>query len=357
MSFNKKDLNEKFISFLDQIKDEPPKSVAHLNDRVLVIDGLNTFIRAFAVNPAINDDGLHIGGMIGFLRSIRYTCDILKPSRCIIVFDGKDGSKRRSKIYPDYKATRKVKKRLNRNVDWGTAPADEEESMKQQMGRLIEYLEQLPLTLVCIDGIEADDTIAYISQQLLTDSDIFIMSTDKDFLQLVDDRVKVWSPTKKKLYTKDEVFEEYGIPSRNILTYRILDGDKSDNITGISGCGIKSIIKYIQPITEDKDFSVIDLLDYVENSSDNKIKLLDNIQNSRNLVKRNYLLMQLQKVDIPNHTKMKIQGAVNGDVPQLIKYRFQTMFLKDKLSTQIKNLDTWLMEFTRLDRFRGLSDK
>jgi len=354
---SKKDLNDKFISFLDQLKDEDPKTVTHLNDRVLVIDGLNTFIRAFAVNPAINDDGLHIGGMIGFLRSIRYTCDILKPSRCIIVFDGKDGSKRRSKIYPDYKATRKVKKRLNRNVDWGTAPADEEESMKQQMGRLIEYLEQLPLTLVCIDGIEADDTIAYISQQLLTDSDIFIMSTDKDFLQLVDDRVKVWSPTKKKLYTKNEVFDEFGIPSRNILTYRILDGDKSDNITGIRGCGIKSIIKYIQPITEDKDFSVIDLLDYAENSSDKKIKLLDTIQNSRNLVKRNYLLMQLQKVDIPNHTKMKIQGAVNGDVPQLIKYRFQTMFLKDKLSTQIKNLDTWIMEFTRLDRFRGLSGK
>jgi len=354
---SKKDLSDKFISFLDQLKDEDPKTVTHLNDRVLVIDGLNTFIRAFAVNPAINDDGLHIGGMIGFLRSIRYTCDILKPSRCIIVFDGKDGSKRRSKIYPDYKATRKVKKRLNRNVDWGTAPADEEESMKQQMGRLIEYLEQLPLTLVCIDGIEADDTIAYISQQLLTDSDIFIMSTDKDFLQLVDDRVKVWSPTKKKLYTKNEVFDEFGIPSRNILTYRILDGDKSDNITGIRGCGIKSIIKYIQPITEDKDFSVIDLLDYAENSSDKKIKLLDTIQNSRNLVKRNYLLMQLQKVDIPNHTKMKIQGAVNGDVPQLIKYRFQTMFLKDKLSTQIKNLDTWIMEFTRLDRFRGLSGK
>jgi len=171
MSSNKKDLNEKFISFLDQVKDEPHKSVTHLNDRVLVIDGLNTFIRAFAVNPAINDDGLHIGGMMGFLKSIRYTCDILKPSRCVIVFDGKGGSKRRSKIYPEYKATRKVKKRLNRNVDWGTAPQDEQESMIQQMGRLIEYLEQLPLTLVCIDGIEADDGIAYISQQLLSESD------------------------------------------------------------------------------------------------------------------------------------------------------------------------------------------
>ena len=351
---SKTDLNEKFISFLDQVKDEERKSVTHLNDRVLIVDGLNTFIRSFAVNPSINDDGLHIGGMMGFLKSIRYTCDILKPSRCIIVFDGKHGSKRRQKIYPEYKATRKVKSRLNRNVDWGTAPQDEEQSMKQQMGRLIEYLEQLPLTLVCIDGIEADDTMAYISQQVLTDSDIFLMSTDKDFLQLVDDRVKVWSPTKKKLYTKKEILEEYGIPSRNILTYRILDGDKSDNIGGIKGAGLKTIIKHIPQITEDEDYTAKDLLNFV-NNTDSKIKVLENIKNSSNLLKRNYLLMQLNNVDIPNHTKMKIQGAVNGDVPQLIKYKFQTMFLQDKLSTQIKNLDSWIMEFVRLDRFRGLN--
>ena len=203
---SKKDLNEKYISFLEQTKDDTHKAVNHLNDRVLIVDGLNTFIRSFAVNPALNEDGLHIGGMMGFLKSVRYTCDILKPSRCIIVFDGKGGSKKRQKLYPEYKANRKVKKRLNRNVEWGTAPQDEEESMKQQMGRLIEYLEHLPLTLISIDNVEADDVMAYISQQVLTESDIFLMSTDKDFLQLVDDRVKVWSPTKKKLYTTKEVF-------------------------------------------------------------------------------------------------------------------------------------------------------
>ena len=350
---SKTDLNDKFISFLDQVKDDEQKSVKHLNDRVLIVDGLNTFIRAFAVNPSVNDDGMHIGGVVGFLRSVRYTCDILKPSRCIIVFDGKGGSSRRRKLYPEYKANRKVKNRFNRNIKWGSAPQDEEESMKQQMGRLINYLEQLPLTLVSIDGIEADDSMAYISQQLLPKSDCILMSTDKDFLQLVDDRVKVWSPTKKKLYTKDEIQEEFGIPSRNMLTYRILDGDKSDNIGGIRGAGLKTIIKHIPQIAENKDFTAKDLLEFV-NNSDSKIKVLENIKKSSNLLKRNYLLMQLQNVDIPNHTKMKIQGAVNGDVPQLIKYKFQTMFLKDKLSTQIKNLDSWLMEFTRLDRFRGL---
>ena len=76
---NKTELNKKFISFLDQVKDEEHKSVTRLNDRVLIVDRLNTFIRSFSVNPAINDDGLHIGGMIGFLKSLRYTCDILKP--------------------------------------------------------------------------------------------------------------------------------------------------------------------------------------------------------------------------------------------------------------------------------------
>ena len=139
-----------------------------------------------------------------------------------------------------------------------------------------------------------------------------------------------------------------------MLTYRILDGDKSDNIGGIKGAGLKSLIKYIPQLTEDKDFTAKDLLDFVENS-DSKIKLLENIKKSSNLLKRNYLLMQLNKVDIPNHTKMKIQGAVNGKVPQLIKYKFQTMFLKDKLTNAIPNLDNWIMEFTRLDRFRGLS--
>ena len=350
----KKEVNDKFISFLDQTKNQEHKSVTHLNDRVLIVDGLNTFIRAFAVNPALNEDGLHIGGMMGFLKSLRYTSDILKPSRVIVVFDGKNGSGRRQKIYPEYKGTRKVKSRLNRNVDWGTAPQDEQQSMKHQMGRLIEYLEQLPLTLLCVDGIEADDTMAYISQQILKESDIFLMSTDKDFLQLVDDRVKVWSPTKKKLYTKEKVFEEYGVHSHNMLTYRILDGDKSDNIGGIRGAGIKTLQKFCPKISDIEKFDVRDLLEFV-NNSDSKIKLLENIKKGSNLVKRNYLLMQLNNVDIPNHIKRKVVNTVHQDVPQLIKYRFQTMFLQDKLSTQIKNFDSWIMEFTRLDRFRGLS--
>ena len=64
---SKTDLNKKFISFLEQTKGDTHKAVNHLNDRVLIVDGLNTFIRSFAVNPAINEDGLHIGGMMGYM--------------------------------------------------------------------------------------------------------------------------------------------------------------------------------------------------------------------------------------------------------------------------------------------------
>ena len=82
---------------------------------------------------------------------------------------------------------------------------NEEQSIKMQLSRLLRYLEQLPLTLISIDGVEADDVIAYVTKQILIDSKIFIMSTDKDFLPLVNKRITIWSPTKKnKLYTRKD---------------------------------------------------------------------------------------------------------------------------------------------------------
>ena len=347
---NSKIDKKKYLSFLDQIQNT--SKTIDLNDRVLIIDGLNTFIRAHSVNPSLNDDGMHVGALIGFLKSLRFTIEKIQPSRVVIVFDGKGGSKKRRKLFPDYKSNRKVKSKLNRHVEWSTTPADEQESMKMQMSRLVEYLESLPLNLISIDNIEADDVIAYVSKQLLVKSNIIIMSTDKDFLQLVDDRIKVWSPTKKKLYDQQMILDEFGIHPSKFLLYRVLDGDKSDCIDGIKGAGLKTIIKYIQPLTKQENFDLDDLINYCENS-DKKIKLLENIKNNHKLLYRNYLLMQLLNVDISNHIKLKIQGAMDTEIPQLIKYKFQTMFLQDKLSGQIKNFDSWITEFIRLDRIRG----
>ena len=256
---------------------------------------------------------------------------------------------------PEYKSQRRVKRRFNRNVDWSTSPVDEEYSMKMQLSRLVKYLEQLPMTIISVDGAEADDVIAYICTNIL-DGHKIIMSTDKDFLQLISNNVNVWSPTKKILYNKDKIFDEFGIVSENILTFKILDGDKSDNISGIKGAGLKTLIKHIPQLSEKNKFNVKDLINYVENS-DKKIKLFETIRNNYNLIKRNYLLMQLHNVDISNHNKLKIQGAIHEDIPHLVKYKFSTMFIQDKLWSHIPNMESWITEFIRLDRFRIANER
>ena len=329
-------------------KDLSKPEVRQPNDHILLIDGLNTFIRAFSVNTSLNEDGSHVGGLVGFLKSVRFAVNKFKPTRCVIVFDGKGGSKPRQKIYSQYKAGRKVRSRLNRNVDWATTPQDEHESMKLQIGRLIEYLEHLPLTLLALDRLEADDIISYVTNVTLKDSKTTIMSTDKDFLQLVSPRVQLYSPTKKITYDEELVKKEFGIYPQNMLTCRVIDGDKSDGIPGVRGIGIKTLIKEFPELTQNEKFDIKRLLDSASSKTTKASKL---ISNNEYIVKRNYLLMQLQNPDIANHTKLKITDAVNSMTPQLIKYKFQRLFVEDKLWGQIPNFDNWVTEFMILDRY------
>ena len=338
----------RLLEVFSQVENEKREELT-LNSKVLIIDGLNSFLRGYAANSALNDNGQHFGGVVGFLQTIKYAIARIKPTRCIIIFDGKGGSKKRRKIYPEYKQGRKVKRRFNRNVN--VPNINEEQSMIFQLQRLVNYLEQLPVTIISVDNIEADDTIAYITRQILTDSKIIIMSTDQDFLQLVDERISVWSPTKKILFNEERFENDYGLPSKNFLTVKVLTGDKSDSINGVHGAGLKSIIKYISPISQNKEFNVKHLLEFVENDKSEK-KLIENIKNSVNLIKRNYLLMQLQNVDIPGHTKLKIQEGVRKDIPQLVKHQFLVLFIQDKIQGQIKDVEGWLKEFIRLDMFR-----
>jgi len=305
----------------------------------------------------LNEDGVHIGGIIGFLKSIRFAINKLKPTRVVIVFDGKGGSTKRRKIYPQYKAQRRVKTKLNRNVDWSSNPIDEEQSMKQQISRLINYLEMLPLKIISIDGIEADDVMAYCTMTVFKENKVQLMSTDKDFLQLVSDRVQLWSPTKSILYDRKKVKEEYGMIPENLITWRTLDGDKSDNITGIRGAGLKTVIKYFPEIAGDKIFTIKDLLDKY-GSGETKYKIHETVQQNIHVIKRNYLLMQLQQVDIHNRKKLIIQNSFASNDETLVKFQFQKMFIQDKLWGALPNLDTWMMEFIRLNNYlRHKNDK
>ena len=334
---------ERYLSILNDIKEQGGSELGdNPNENVLIIDGLNTFIRVFSVIPTTNDNGTHIGGIVGFLKSIGYTINMFRPTRCIIIWDGKGGSSRRRKMYPEYKAKRKTNIRLNRAYDFETIE-EERANMIRQIQRTIEYLDFLPITMLSIDNVEADDIIAYTAKQVLTDSKVTIMSSDKDFLQLVDDRISVWSPTKKKLYRPENVFEEYGIPSHNLLMYRIFDGDKSDNINGVRGYGLKTVLKKLPFLQEDKQFSV-----------DDAIKESSELEEHRELMERNFDLMQLHNVNISASAKTKTIDKMREPIPNLDKVTFKKMFLDDKMYSALPNLETWLQtKFQTLVRFIG----
>ena len=330
--------NKKYLSIFEEIKKKGGSlDDGNPNDKVLLIDGLNTFIRVFSVIPTTNEDGIHIGGIVGFLRSIAYVVNMIRPTRVIIAFDGKGGSSRRRKIYPQYKQNRKTKYRVNRSNSFASQD-DERMNMIMQIQRVVEYLEALPLTVLSYDNIEADDTIGYICRQVLTKSQITIMSTDKDFLQLANGRIKIWSPTKKKMYDENTVLEEYGISSHNLIWYRVLDGDKSDNISGVRGLGLKTIQKKLPFLSENR---IVEMDEVVNELPEHK-----------DTIDLNYRLMQLSDVDISASTKTKIVDRVNAPINRLVKFKFEKMFLEDKLYTALPNLTSWLLtNFNQLNRY------
>ena len=339
----------KYLALLNELRTRGPEDNLHLNSRVLVIDGLNTFIRSYAASPVTNSDGEHVGGISGTLLSIGHAIKNIAPTRVIMVFDGKNGSAKRRQIYPEYKANRKFKIRLNRSE-----VVDKQDNQLEQLIRVIQYLENLPITVVTAEATEADDVIAYIANDYLAqkdDSQVFIMSSDKDFYQLVNERIHIWSPTKKRFYYTEDVHTEYGIYPRNFALYRALLGDKSDNIGGVDGIGEKTVQSKFNLLTEDKQVSLDDLKQYAA-SQPPKVKIYQKFLEAEQLIERNIQLMQLSESNINTTVKLRIIDTLEQEVPRCNKIAIHKMILEDKMSGAIKNPDTWLREvFQKLDGF------
>ena len=341
-------MKELYKNILNSVEVERNQNIdKHKNSRVLIIDGLNTFIRCWTSIPTLNDDGDHVGGVTGVLKSIGYAIRQVQPTRCIVVFDGKGGSQNRKKQYEGYKAQRETNKlRINRAYNDLMNDEDEKESMKRQFVWLNEILNYLPVTTMIYDGVEADDVMAYITTQLLKeDEQAVVMSTDKDFLQLVNDKTIVWSPTKKKIYNNKVIKEEFGIESKNLLLYRVLDGDSSDNIPGVYGCGIKTLVKRFPEITGDTQLSVDDLFQLCETKkieTKGKIKLYNDILEAKNQILMNEKLMQLKDPDISGVIKMQVLGRFNEEIKPLNKIDFLKILLKYKVVNNFGDINDWV---------------
>lgn len=322
------------------------------NSRVLIVDALNTFMRSYCAIPTLDENGKHIGGMAGFLKSLGFAIRSFKPTRVVLIFDGKGGSLRRRKIYTEYKANRKPPTRLNRQYDM-TTDEQERDNMKWQLVSLIEMLECLPVSVLAIDNIEADDAIAYLSE-LVTQKggNSIIYSTDKDFLQMVNENVKLYNPVKKKTFDVATVLETYGVHPSNFVFYRALLGDKSDNIDGIRGAGEKSVLKYIPELSSPTSEVTLELVEQKYVDIKKKPKLIENILNNTDIVDRNLELMNLRDVNINVDAKMKIIHKFEESCPPLRKSDLTRMMVRAKVISSIQNYDEWItFNFSILSRF------
>lgn len=330
------------LDILNNINNDHPP---HPNDKILLIDGLNLYIRAFSANGAVNDRGVPVGGMVGFLKSLALLIREINPTRIIVTFDGKGGSKRRRKLHPGYKGNRKPGKRLTRWDQFQTVE-DEQYSMATQLSRLSEYLENLPLTTIVVDNIEADDIISYLVTTTFKENKICIASGDQDFLQLVDENTTVWSPSKKKFFTPTTVLEEYNIPSYNFLVYKSLLGDQSDNIEGVRGLGPKKIPKLLPEIVN----SPLSITDVVEYASTQKGEMFERITSSEDNLHLNYKLMNLQETNISGYAKVQIMEDLDHNLNLLDKNSFIRLYNNDFLGDALGRPEQWLNNsFLRLN--------
>lgn len=297
----------------------------------------------------MNDNGQHVGGFTGFLRSIGLAIRQFKPSRCVVVFDGKGGSTRRRDIFSDYKENRKSMTKLNRTYDFNTL-SDEYNSQKYQLIRLIDALTHLPVTVIAMDNVEADDVLAYLANLTAErGGEALIMSTDRDFLQLVTAQIKVFNPIKKVVYDVDKIVEEYGIHPSNFIIYRSMDGDISDNIPGIKGIGTATLIKNF-PELANADIIPWEHIYAAAENKDNRA--CQNILANKSLINRNMSLMRLDEQHMSGGIKLKVLNQFDGPINHLNKLVLTQLFVRDRLIGAFVNLDEWVMTtFGPLSRF------
>ena len=298
--------------------------------------------------PAINPQGNHVGGLVGFMKSLGYAIKLIQPTRVVLVFDGQGNITNRRNTYSEYKANRQIKRITNFNVF--STLEEESESVSTQMMRLLDYLKTLPVNISIIDKIEADDTIAYLSQKLK--DDVIIYSADQDFLQLVDERVTVYSPIKKKFYRPNDVYEQYGLYPHNFITMKCLMGDKSDNLPGVKGLGPKKLMKFFPELGGKEKFTLQEAYQKATDKVDEH-GIYGNVHLFKNQLEINYELMCLEEIELVEADQQELDELIKTNPYNFNKAKFLGMYEKDLLGRGIPNTEFWLSEvFSYLQNYK-----
>ena len=335
-----------YDNILKNLKQTPPRA---LNDHILIIDGMNTLIRSFSLLKAMNPSGAHIGGLVGFLRSLGYVTRIFDPTRVIVVWDGKGGSANRKNIDPNYKAQRAT----SRITHWGLYDTKEQETeaLIGQLYRVQDYLECLPVHQIGMEKLEADDIMAYLAKRASNaGKKVTIVSSDKDFFQLIDKNIEVYAPVKKKTFTYENVKEDIGVLPQNYNIIKALLGDNSDNLPGIKGLGIKTILSEWNSFTNNPNASLQDVWDLCEVKLEEKKpkKIFAKIIHEWDRVQTNFKLMDLHNTALDDKEVSFVEENLKLPVPDLQTGAFLRMLDQDKIEGITKNTEGWLENFRSL---------
>ncbi|OFP25085.1 DNA polymerase I [Corynebacterium sp. HMSC066C02] len=203
--------------------------------RLLLIDGHSMAFRAFYALPAENfstSGGQHTNAVYGFLSMLANILAEEKPDFVAVAFDV--GRKTfRTEMFPDYKAQREA------------AP----EEFRGQVELIRDVLETLGITTLSRENFEADDIVATLSTQAGADYETFLVTGDRDYLQLVDDSTTVLYPmrgvSKLHRFTPEAVKEKYGLSPEQYPDFAALRGDPSDNLPSVPKVGEKTATKWI----------------------------------------------------------------------------------------------------------------
>ncbi len=295
--------------------------------KVMFIDGLNMFIRSYIVNPTLDKHGNPIGGCIGFLKSLQKVTRKFQPQEVIVVWDGHEGSQRKRSLNKEYKEGRGPIRFNRRLID--LSPEEQTRNKAYQLIRLMEYLNELPVIQITIDYVEADDVIAYGARHPYYGGwDKIIVSSDKDFFQLCDDKTSIYRPIQDKIVTKQTILDEFKIHPNNFALARAIAGDKSDNLEGVPGVGLKTVAKRFPFLVSEKESSCQEIVTSCTMQA-KKLKLHENIIQSVDLVKNNYNIMQLYTPNIRPINRIFIDNAIMKFEPEFSRLNFTKMLFSD----------------------------
>jgi len=302
-----------------------------MKHEIMLIDGLNMFIRSYIVNPTIDSKGNPIGGCMGFLKSLQKVVRMFQPDEVVICWDGQGGSQRRKAQNKNYKAGRSPV-RFNRRM-YELSPEEQEKNKAYQYMRLLEYLNEMPVVQVVADNIEADDIIAILARSdHYAERSKIIISSDKDFFQLCDSETVIYRPIQDTITTEETIVEEFGIHPNNFALARAIAGDPSDNIAGIPRVGLGTMKKRFEFLKESEAVSSQQLVEHCRGVG-KKLSCHNKIISHSELVQSNYSIMQLYHPAMSPTTRSKIMYNVLEFSPEVNITTVKAMMIKDGIGS------------------------